>query len=186
MFTTPEQFSSTTKALFDSQLANFNALTGKAIEGMEKLTVLNLSAVKASAEDFSGATKTLLSVKDPQEFLALVNAQPGIDNANLYRRHVSEVLSGIQAEFTKAAESQIAETQAKVTALVDELSKNAPAGSENAVTLLKSAIANANAGYEQLTKASKQVIETLETQVAQATEQFSQAAAKKSSKAAKK
>lgn len=186
MFTTPEQFSSTTKALFGSQLSSFNALTSKTIEVMEKLTVLNLSAVKASAEDVSGTTKQLLSVKDPQEFVALVTAQPAVENATLYQRHLTEILSGIQNEFAQVAESQIAETQSKVAALIEDVSKNAPAGSENAVSLLKSAIQNANASYEQVTKAGKQLVETLEKQVSTASEQFAQATAKKPAKASKK
>src|SRR5476649_2305908 len=171
MFSIPEQFSNATKANFEAQFAMFSALTNKAFEGVEKFVELNLTAAKASLEESSSATKQLLSAKDPQEFFSLsaAQAQPTAEKA---------IASGTQAEFSKAAETQIAETNRKVISLVEEVSKNAPAGSENAVALLKSAIGNANAGYEQFTKTAKQAVESIETNVASAVNQFSQAAAK--------
>ena len=180
MFTIPEQFSSATKANFEAQFAMFTALTGKAFAGVEKLVELNLSAAKASLEESTATTKQLLSAKDPQEFFSLTaaQAQPTAEKVIAYGRNVAAITSGTQAEFSKAAEEQIAETNKKVIALVEEVSKNAPAGSENAVAMLKSAIGNASAGYEQFTKTTKQAVEAIETNVASAVSQFSQAAEK--------
>ena len=154
MFSIPEQFSNATKANFESQFAIFTALTTKAFEGVEKFVDLNLNAAKASLEESSATTKQLLSAKDPQEFFSLASAQaqPAAEKTLAYGRHLASIASSTSAEFSKAAETQIAETNRKVISLVDEVSKNAPAGSENAVALLKSAIGNANAGYEQFTK----------------------------------
>ena len=180
MFSIPEQFSSATKANFEAQFAMFTALTGKAFAGVEKLVELNLTAAKASLEESTATTKQLLSAKDPQEFFSLTaaQAQPAAEKVIAYGRNVAAITSGTQAEFSKAAEEQIAETNKKVIALVEEVSKNAPAGSENAVAMLKSAIGNASAGYEQFTKTTKQAVEAIETNVASAVSQFSQAAEK--------
>ena len=46
------------------------------------------------------------------------------------------------------------------------------------MAILKSAISNADAGYEQLTKAVKQAAETVEAQVSKASDQMSQAVKK--------
>ena len=62
---------------------------------------------------------------------------------------------------------------------MDEVSKNAPAGTENAVALFKSALNNANAGYEQFTKSAKAAAETLEANVSAAVNQFTTAATAK-------
>ncbi|MFD2272544.1 hypothetical protein ACFS07_19025 [Undibacterium arcticum] len=43
-----------------------------------------------------------------------------------------------------------------MNAAVDAVAKNAPAGSESAVGILKSVVANANTGYEQLSTSVKQ------------------------------
>lgn len=180
MFTIPEQFSNATKANFEAQFAMISSLTNKAFEGIEKIVDLNLTAAKANLEESSNAAKQLLSAKDPQEFFSLTaaQAQPAAEKAIAYGRHLAAIASGTQAEFSKAAESQIAETNRKVLSLVEEVSKNAPAGSENAVAMIKSVIGNANAGYEQLTKTSKQAVEAIETNLASAVNQFTQAAEK--------
>ena len=180
MFSIPEQFSSATKSNLEAQFALFSSLTGKAFESIEKIVELNLTAAKATLEESTATTKQLLAAKDPQEFFSLTaaQAQPTAEKAIAYGRHLAAITSGAQAEFSKAAESQIAETNRKVISLVEEVTKNAPAGSENAVALFKSAIGNANAGYEQFTKSSKQAVETIEANLASAVSQFTQAAAK--------
>ena len=142
MFSIPEQFSSATKTNLEAQFALFSSLTSKAFEGIEKIVELNLTAAKATLEESTAAAKQLLSAKDPQEFFSLsaAQAQPSAEKAIAYGRHLAAITSGTQAEFSKAAEAQIAETNRKVISLVEEVTKNAPAGSENAVAILKSAI----------------------------------------------
>jgi phasin family protein len=188
MFTVPEQFSAATKANFESQLAMLNALTAKAFEGVEKVIQLNISAGRASLEESSATARQLMAAKDAQEFFSLTaaQAQPNAEKAIAYGRHLAGIASSTQAEFAKATESQIAEATRKVSTLVDEVTKNAPAGSENAVAILKSMIGNASAGYEQLTKSAKQAVETIEANVANATSQFTQAAEKAAPRAARK
>ncbi len=188
MFSIPEQFSSATKTNLEAQFALFSSLTSKAFEGIEKIVELNLTAAKATLEESTAAAKQLLSAKDPQEFFSLsaAQAQPSAEKAIAYGRHLAAITSGTQAEFSKAAESQIAETNRKVISLVEEVTKNAPAGSENAVAILKSAIGNANAGYEQFSKTSKQAVEAIEANLASAVNQFTQAAEKVVPRAAAK
>jgi phasin family protein len=151
---------------------------------VEKFVDLNLTAAKASLEESSATTKQLLSAKDPQEFfsLATAQAQPNAEKTIAYGRHLASIASSTSAEFSKAAETQIAETNRKVISLVEEVSKNAPAGSENAVALLKSAIGNANAGYEQFTKTAKQAVESIESNLSSAVNQFTTATAKAAAK----
>jgi hypothetical protein len=71
-------------------------------------------------------------------------------------------MAGTNAEVTKVAEAQMADSQKKVLALVDTAVKNAPAGTESAVALVKSAVAAANNAYESVHKAAKQAAEVAE------------------------
>lgn len=187
MFAIPEQFSAASKANLENQLALLASLTSKTFESVEKMVDLQLNTVRTSLEESSIAAKQLLSVKDAQEWLALATAQaqPNAEKALAYGRHLVNIASDVQAEFNKAAEAQIAEASRKVLEMFDEATKNAPPGSENAIALVKSAIGNANAGYEQFSKTAKQAVETLETNLNNATSQFTQPAAK-ASRAAKK
>lgn len=188
MFTVPEQFSAASKASFEAQLAMLTSLTNKALESVEKVIDLNLTVAKTSLEESNAAAKQFLTAKDAQEWLALsaAQAQPNAEKALAYGRQLAGIASSVQAEFSKAAEAQIAETSRKVLELVEEVSKNAPAGSENAIALVKSAIGNANAGYEQLAKTTKQAVEALEANMNSAVSQFTQPAAKSARAATKK
>jgi phasin family protein len=188
MFTLPEQFSAATKANFDAQLSAFSAFTSKAIESVEKIVELNLTVAKTTFGETKEVAQQLISAKDPQEFFSLTSAhvQPTADKALAYARHLASITSGVQADLSKAAEAHVAETNRKVVAFVDEISKNAPAGSENAIALLKSAIGNANASYDQINKSAKQVVETIETNLNTAVSQISQATTKAAPRAAKK
>lgn len=187
MFAIPEQLSTATKTHFTSQFELINSLTNNAFANVEKVIQLNVAAAKTSFEESTAAMQQLLSAKDPQAFFALTTAQaqPASEKTLAYGRHLASIATGAHAEFTKATEAQIADASSKVSALVAEVSKNAPAGSESAVAILKSAIDNANAGYAQLSKSSKQAAEALEANIATATSQFAQAAEKTTSRAKK-
>jgi phasin family protein len=176
MFTTPEQFSAAAKSNFEAQIAALNDLTAHAFDSVTKIVDLNLNTAKASFEETSATAKKLLAAKDPQEFFSLASVQPGADKAIAYGRTLAGIASSAQAEFTKAAEAHITENSRKAVELVDSLSKNAPAGSEHAIAFVKTAIGNATAGYEQLSKTAKQAAETLQSNVNTTVEQFSQTA----------
>lgn len=180
MFAIPEQFSNATKTNFEAQVALMSSLTAKTFESMEKLVQLNIATARAAMENNSNTARQLLSAKAPQEFfqVAASQAQPAAEKAAAYNRQLAAIATGTGAEFSKAAETQIVEANRKVIALVDEVSKNAPAGSETFVAAVKTAISNANAGYEQFSKTTKQAVETIENNVNSAVSQFSQAAAK--------
>lgn len=180
MFTTPEQFSSIAKSTFETQLALFTNLSSKAFESMEKVVDLNLNAAKASIEDSTATAKQLLSAKDPQEVLSLTasQAQPAAAKAIAYGRHLANIATSAQADFTRIAEEQIAEAGRKVSTLVEDASKAAPAGSENVFALVRSALDNANTGYEQLNRAGKQAAEAFEANMSAAVNQLTQTAEK--------
>lgn len=180
MFAIPEQFSNATKSTFEAQFALFSSLTAKTFDSVEKLVELNLSTAKNALSESSAAARQMLTVKDPQEFFSLATAQvqPSAEKAMAYSREVAAIASGTGAEFSKAAENQFVEANRKVIALVDEVSKNAPAGSEPFVSAIKTAISNANAGYEHISKTTKQAVETMESNVSSAVSQFSAAAQK--------
>ena len=139
-------------------------LTGKAFEGIEKLIELNLSAAKTAMAEAAQTTQAALSVKDAQELMALQSSllQPAAEKAAAYSRYVYEIAASTGAEVSRVAEAQSAEAQAKFMAIVDTAVKNAPAGTENGVALIKSAVAAATNAIETAQKAAKQAAEVAE------------------------
>ena len=105
-----------------------------------------------------------MSVKDAQELMALQTGllQPAAEKAAAYSRHLYDIAAATNAEVSKVVEATAADSQKKFLAVVDTAVKNAPAGSENAVALVKSAVAAANNAYESVHKAAKQAAEVAE------------------------
>ncbi len=164
MFTTPEQLSKATKASIDTQLAAMNELATKALHSVAELVELNIATAKESLAHTQSAAQQMLHAKDAQDLMSLSSsqAQPGAEKALAYARHAAAIVTKAQAEFTKSTEARIGETTKQVNQLIEELSKAAPAGSEQAVAMLKTSVANANAAVEQMVKGSKQALSSME------------------------
>ena len=158
-------------------------LTNKAFEGVEKLVELNLQVARTALGEAAETSKAALSAKDVQELLALQTGllQPAAEKAAAYSRHLYDIAVATSAEVNKVAEATAADAQSKFLSVVDTAVKNAPAGSENAVSFVKSAVAAANNAFEGVQKAVKQA-----TDVAEANFQAISASATKATTAATK
>jgi phasin family protein len=157
----------TAEQILASQKASLETLFGlttRAFEGVEKLVELNMTASKAALAEAAGATQTILTVKDAQELLALQASmfQPLAEKTSAYSRHLYDIAAGTGAEFGKTFEAQATDVQKKFMAVVDNAAKNAPAGSETAVAVFKSAVAAGNNALESVQKAVKQATDVAE------------------------
>src|SRR5471030_2561276 len=170
MFTNPEQFANATKALFEFQLETFNTLTSKAVQGVQQVVELNMATAKSSVENSLAAGKEISQSKDPQAALKLAATknQPGMAGAAAYNQQLGGIIAELREEFTRAADAHMTEAKSTLSALIYDATKNVRPGSENAVQIVKTAIDNAFSGYEQVTKATKQAVEAVETQIAKA------------------
>ena len=158
----------TAEQLMASHKANIETLFGlthKAFEGVEKLVELNVQATKAALAETANHAQAVMGVKDAQELLALQAGmvQPLAEKTAAYSRHLYDIAQAAGADIGKTFESQTAEAQKKVMSLVDGATKNAPAGSETAVAVMKSAVAAANNAFESMQKAVKQATDMAET-----------------------
>ena len=158
----------TAEQIMASHKANIETLFGlthKAFEGVEKLVELNVQATKAALAETANHAQAVMGVKDAQELLALQAGlvQPLAEKTAAYSRHLYDIATAAGADLTKALESQTSEAQQKVMGLVDSATKNAPAGSETAVAVMKSAVVAANNAFESMQKAVKQASDMAES-----------------------
>ncbi|MBH2010903.1 MAG: phasin family protein, partial [Xanthomonadaceae bacterium] len=158
----------TAEQLMASHKANIETLFGltqKAFEGVEKLVELNVQATKAALAETANNAQAVLNAKDAQELLALQASmvQPLAEKTAAYSRHLYDIAQSAGAEFSKTLEGQTAEAQKKFADLVESATQNAPAGSETAVTMMKSAMTAANSAFESVQKAVKQAGDMAET-----------------------
>ena len=154
---TVEQIVSTQK----DQAAAFYALANQAVTGVERLTDLNLKALKSTMADSAAQTEALFGIKDVQGIIALQNSdlKAAAEKASAYGRELYEIASGFGGEVAKVTEARAAEAQKQFTAFVDNAVKNAPKGTEQAVAALQSAVATAGTAFESVQKAVKQASE---------------------------
>ena len=136
------------------------SLARQAFQGFAELVELNQQTAKAALADSEQTVQMALSGKTPVElWVHHANAvRPAAEKALSYNRQVLEIAAHTQAELLKIADARLEQHNLKLQALVDGFARNAPAGSEAAVTVLKSTISNASVAYETVRKATAQAI----------------------------
>src|SRR5690606_22444549 len=127
--------------------------------------------IKATFDEVAQKSQEAIELKDAQEAVAFTSGliQPNAEKALAYSKHVYDIVSGVQGDLSKLTEEHVAHGQRQVSEAIDQISKNAPTGSEGAVALLKSSLATANSAYESVAKATRQAAEAAESNLNAAT-----------------
>jgi phasin family protein len=159
-----------------SQKANLTAaaeLSQTAFAGFERFIELNMAAGKAAVGESFANMQALMGAKTPQDMMAVQAAlvQPAFEKSVSYGRHLADIANSTSAVFTKAAEGKMAESEQAVKSLVENSLKNAPAGSDAAVAVIKTAIEAGQTAAETLKKVAKQAADTAESNIKAATAQ---------------
>ena len=162
-----EQFAEINKAGYDNAVK----LATLSLEKAEQFTKLNLQAAKSALEQGVYSANAVAGIKDVQELVALRAklTEATVQNALGYSRGVYDIASEAQADFSALAEEAWAAYTKGVAAWVEKATKNAPAGTDVAVTALKSTVAATTAAFDQLSKATKQVVSFADASVRAAT-----------------
>ncbi len=164
-----EQFTAT-------QQANMNAAAGlsqSAFASFERLVELNMAAGKAAVGESFANMQALMAAKSPQDLMAVQAAlvQPAFEKSVSYGRHIADIANSTGAEFSKAVEVKMAESEQAVKSLVETSLKNAPAGSDAAVAVIKTAFEASQTAAETLKKVAKQAANSAEASLKAATAQ---------------
>jgi phasin family protein len=167
MINTPEQLNKVTQANAET----LATIANTAFASAERIAALNLDAARALLEQSVTNTKALMAAKTPQDLLALQTAlvQPSLEKAVAYSKNVQTIAAEAKETLDKIFAGQLAELNRNVITTLDQATKNAP-GSDVAIGAVKSAIAAANAAYENLSKVAKQMAEVANANVAAATD----------------
>ena len=113
--------------------ANLTAAAGlsqTAFAGFERLVELNMAAGKAAVGESFANMQALMGAKSPQDLMAVQAAlvQPAFEKSVSYGRHLADIANSTGAEFTKAVESKMAESEQAVKSLVENSLKNVLTG----------------------------------------------------------
>ena len=175
MINTPDQLSAAQRQAFDS-MVNF---TNSALDFAEKMANLHLSFAKETGEASADQGKKMMDVKDIQEVLQAQSGafQPHFERVINYSKNLMEISSEAQEEMTKSIEAQMGEMNRVVVDALDRAAKSGPAGSEAAVSAVKSVLTASNAAYDSMNKAARKVADIAATNINTATQASAKAAA---------
>ena len=168
---------------FASQFANVNsknldsifALTEKSVERAQKLADINFAAAKSLIGEAQDNLSTVLSAKDPQALLALVQDGSFEDIGNkIYAQQqaVAKVVREAGEEAAELAEVGVEQFQAGLKDWVNAVAANAPAGSDAFVSALKTSVETTLQGIGQFQAAAKEAAATAEQTAEEAVKAF--------------
>ena len=160
-----DQFSAANEAALN-QFAHFAQLS---LANLEKFAEIGLDAARDSVEQATAHAAALAGAKDVHEVIAINSAalEPVMKRAYAYSRTVYETAAETNTEMKKVLEKRAAELNTSAVASLEEALKYAPAGSEQVVGNVKSAMEAAKSAYDNLAAINKQLYDTVEKTVEQ-------------------
>ena len=132
-------------------------MTRISMDSAERTAAVQLEYAKGALTQTALNARAMSHAKDVQELLGLRAriAENALENLMGYSRSLYEVASEAQSEFSKLAEEGMTSFQQAVSRGVERASQSAPAGSDVAVTAIKSSLAATTAAFDSFTKAAK-------------------------------
>jgi phasin family protein len=152
-----------TEKFFDIYKNNLEQMLGSnpnTPDSLKKLVELNLQAAQAACEDASQLAQAITGAKNPQELLDLQsNMLKSLTERTMsYSQKLVEIVSSsaTDANLAQFAQGFGATGQQPFMAAFENMTKAAPAGSEQMVAAMKNAVSSATTAMETMQKAVAQ------------------------------
>lgn len=148
----------------ESQIKLFAAMTACTLASSEKLIELNMNAARTSVQENSTLAKQVLASQSSNDLQLIFAALPQATStkAVAYGHHLTSIAADACTEIARSTQSEVAEMTDRICSLIDQATRNLPAGSENMAALTKAVMTTANSGYEQVVKTAEQAAHTIE------------------------
>lgn len=176
MFSKRDHFSDASQGCMETQIDLNTVLGSKLLEGAQRFADLNARVAQRSLHDAEEMLLASLWVSSTEEFadIATTQAKTSSRKAASYACNVAGITVGTQSELLGLLGVQITETNTEVAELVADVSRSAPGGYVRFIPFMRLGFDHANAGFERVTQASRQVLDSLETSFIAAARQFDQ------------
>ncbi len=163
MSKTPEQMNEMSQKITESA-AEFTRLS---MEQGEQMLKLQVDTMRSMLDDNMRAAKALMEARDPQQWGALQERSMRDMVARLtdYTRSVQALAGKGQKEISDVVESRLHAMSEQCQALVDEMAKSAPAGSEPVFAAMKQSLSAADGLRETMSKTAQQVAKSTESAI---------------------
>jgi phasin family protein len=141
-------------------VAAASSLAQRALQCFEELVELNQQMVKTTLVENRKAWLMVVSGTAPVELWSHQThaARALAEKALSYNHQLLGLATHTQAEWMKFTKARFEQHNSKLQALVDGVASHSPAGSDAAVTILKSTVSTAGVAYDTVLKATAQAI----------------------------
>lgn len=164
MYSFPEQIISANRASIET----FTVVANVAFSGVERVVALNVSTARSFLEEGSSTSRSWLAAKDVQDMVAIQStvAEPDLDKLGAYARRAYDIVTNTQETISRMANARLSEINLRFDQEMEKMGKNAPVGTDLAMTALRSALSMANSTFQDMTKATKQFTDLAEASIA--------------------
>jgi phasin family protein len=117
------------RSQLEHQVTFFTEMSHRSYDSVRKISELNMQFTQQLLEDSMNLGRELMNCSDPFQVTstAINQLQPATEHLRTYQRQLMGVLSGAQAEFSRAAGAHIPEASRQASAMADEMVRNAAA-----------------------------------------------------------
>lgn len=154
-----EQLATAISRQSQTQLALATSLAGTLFASTGKIANLNLQATRTGIDALFRPWYRMMTA--PGQAPATTSDKPLGDFGLGYLMQLGGIASAAQLEAAEAAEIQLNQASRQLVALLDQLGRHAPAGSDAALALMKTAIDNTSSGFSQLNRSTRVAIDAL-------------------------
>lgn len=118
----------------ETQVNFLTELSQKSYDSVRKVGELNMHLAQQMIEDTMNMGRALMNCSDPFQVTstAISQLQPATEHLRSYQQQLMTVLSGTQAELTRAAQNRLPEASRSASAVADEMVRNATAAGKAA------------------------------------------------------
>jgi phasin family protein len=116
----------------DAQVNFMTELTRRTYDSVRKLSELNLHFAQLLIQDSVSATRQVLACTDPMQMASTVaNAsQPAVEHLRTYQQQLAGVLTGVQVELTRQAESLMPQARSYTAAMAQSMAHDGVTGGD--------------------------------------------------------
>lgn len=116
----------------DAQVNFMTELTRRSYDSVRKLSELNLHFAQQLMQDSVAATRQVLACSDPLQMAStMANAtQPAFQHLHSYQQQLAGMLTGVQAELTRSAESFMPQGSRYAAAMAQSMARDDVSGGD--------------------------------------------------------
>lgn len=153
-----------------AQKANAEVMTAlmrTALNGMERLTALNMAATRDFLNSSMSGTQQMLAAKDASALGKLQGelAQPGMEKLMDYSRSIYDLVADMQKEVTSVMEAQYSAFTKNANTAVEKAKTATPVGGDVFAAAMQSMLGASTKAFDQMNSIAKQLSSIAEANI---------------------